>query len=238
MNKFKVGDLVTGGSGNTYGVTVGDFVGVVVRSNKDVINVDIVKSATTRGNEYTIPPEGSLTFDVDPSKFIPYTGPDPRELKPMKPVTKVSSSHPQVYMTGIDVKIDNSEGWDPMTEDYIGEVGNILSYDKWEVDYGCWILCVIMKDGEILEVLECELANYDLLSGKTTQKKTSITVTPKGPKYAAKVEDTQPIYGPYKVGIDPYLAALAPKPAKPALKFEVNPFDLTPKKKSKPKLVF
>lgn len=74
-------------------------------------------------------------------------------------------------MEGVPCFIDSClEYFDVNTEDYVGEQGTITSYQFYSSSDGCWMVTVEMGDGEVLEVLECELKNYAMLSGKKAAK--------------------------------------------------------------------
>ena len=227
---FKVGDLVTGGPGNAYGVTTGNFVGEVLKiGSVDIMYVKIVRSSTHPNAQYTISDDRINNFDVDCNKFVLYHGPDPRIQQPIKTQDKMSkSSQPQAFMEGVDVVIaDCVTYYDLGTEDCIGQVGKILCYDNYSASDGCWVVMVDIQ-GEEYEVLESELVNYAQLSGKSgksapTKKVEKVEAVRKG-VYEAPKDIYEPVY---KASIDPY------KPLGKAELPGVKTFDLAPKKKKR-----
>lgn len=132
-------------------------------------------------------------------------------------------------MEGVPCFIEDCENfYDVNTEDYVGEQGTITKYLLYDTDEGCWMVRVEMGDGEILEVLECELRNYALLSNKKPSKPAS--------KPIVKADKVVPVRAGYVAARDPYPYSWAQvKQGKSSTKSStlngVKIFNLTPKKK-------
>lgn len=142
-------------------------------------------------------------------------------------------SRPQFFMEGVDARIRTypfGGYYDCMTEDYEGQVGNILSYDEWDDQEQCWIVTMRMSDGETLEVLESELDNFKRpsVAAKVADPGLSHAYRPSGQMlpvvdYVNVVKSVNS--GPTK----------APAPTKAPVKFDnmIKVFDLTPKKRKR-----
>ena len=236
LNKFKVGDLVTSihekKSPNGYGWTVGDFQGVVRGYSASKIIVEITKvktggDSTQLGQKCTVVEE---------------------EFKLVEVAAKSSSrsKEPQTFMEGVDIKIASKPlgYYDIGTEDYVGDVGNIRHYSTYSAPDGCWIMDVEMGDGELLEVLENECEAYaGLTKAKPKPAFRKVDVEPVMPFHPfatsdpGHTHDYHPIESKKSVG-DPGFDLRVETHKAEGMRFEVGKFDITPKPKALPKLVF
>lgn len=225
-NCFKKGDRVRGlpSADKNYGVTKAGWEGIVTKTYGD----NSFYADNAPGHTRIV---GAFLSNKDFILVTPAAKPVAGGSKSAK-----TDGPEKMYMEDVQVCIDKGgDYYDMNTEDYKGQFGTIVRYLEYDGMSCSWVMEMRMSDGEILEVLECEIEGYQKLKSKSYKAPIPISIS--SPSYAPPA----PIYTPPAPKYEPVYKQPAPSkpigtPAVPSgggFNNRIQPFNLAPKPKKK-----